>query len=71
MNSELLLDPNRVGRPLRETGIYVRARDAKGKWGSHDLVWLSRDSVLQWLKSRGGDNPWAEQTVLALLGHHP
>lgn len=50
------------------TGIYVRAMD-DGKWGSHDILVLDKKSLLVWLKSRGGDNPWAEDVVGILLGH--
>lgn len=53
------------------TEIYVRAIGFDGKWDSVDLAQLDRASVISWLKSRGGDNPWAENTVLILLGHEP
>ena len=59
-------DPARLTRP--ETGIYVRAR-VGGKWQAVDLSHLSRDSLYAWLRSRGGSNPWAENTVALLLGH--
>ncbi len=62
----LQTDPERQSG---DTGIYVRAQDINGKWGSFDICELTRASLLEWLKSRGGDNPWAENTVLILLGH--
>ena len=61
------IDPLRCRFP--ETGIYVRAQDDKGHWGSFDIAYLDRPSLMMWLRSRGGDNPWAENTVAALLGH--
>ena len=53
-----------------ESGIYVRAK-LGDKWGSYDIAHLERESLVAWLKSRGGDNPWAENCVLLLLGHEP
>lgn len=50
------------------TGIYVRAVFLDGKYGSADIMELDRVSLLRWLRSRGGENLWAENTVLALLG---
>jgi len=57
------------------TGIFVRAKlqstnaADNGKWGPHDIADLTRESLVAWLRSRGGHNEWAEQTVLILLGH--
>jgi hypothetical protein len=64
---ELDVDPKRVGM-YGNTGIFVRAR-SDGKWGNHDITELTSESLLAWLQSRGGDNPWAESVVLLLLGH--
>ena len=50
------------------TGIYVRAKRGE-KWGSHDIVVLTRDSLQAWLRSRGEKNEWAESVVAILLGH--
>lgn len=50
------------------TGIYVRAR-YNGRIDNYDIIELDRDSLVRWLKSRGGSNEWAENTVLLLLGH--
>ena len=61
------VDPRRIDYP--GTGIYVRARHPDTGWESVDISWLDRDSLRRWLTSRGGDNPWAENTVLILLGH--
>jgi hypothetical protein len=64
---ELETDLARVELP--ETGILVRAKNAWGLWEAVDIAHLSLDSLYEWLRSRGGDNPWAENTVAILLGH--
>lgn len=51
------------------TGIYVRAQLPDGKWDAVDIIHLDKPSLLEWLRSRGGDNPWAEDVVGILLGH--
>ena len=55
------------------TGIYVRALTfgEEGVATSADIAELDTDSLLRFLRSRGGDNEWAEGVVLALLGHAP
>ncbi len=63
---DLNIDPARRG--MENTGIYVRAKD-EGKWQSVDIVYLDKASLLRWLRSRGGDNKWAESVVGVLLGH--
>lgn len=60
-------DPNRMVY-ASATGIYVRAMRG-GKWDSVDIGELDRASLLAWLRSRGGDNKWAENTVGLLLDH--
>jgi len=69
---ELIVDPTRVSDHGQthgiSTGIYVRAR-LGDKWGSHDIIELSLDSLRVWLRSRGGENEWAENVVCMLLGH--
>jgi hypothetical protein len=65
---ELRVDPNRSEKLADSTGIYVRAIYL-GKWGSYDIAQLDKESLLEWLRSRGGDNPWAEDVVGILLGH--
>jgi len=50
-------------------GLYIRAEFPDGKWGAADIAQLTKGSLLSWLKSRGGDNPWAEDVVGILLGH--
>jgi len=52
-----------------ETGIVVRAKLPNGKIDSVDIAFLDKDSLLKWLRSRGGQNEFAEEVVLVLLGH--
>ena len=65
---DLQVSEDRFGK-FATTGIYVRAKNPAGKWGSFDIADLDRDSLHTWLRSRGGDNLWAENCVLMLLGH--
>ena len=65
-----MIDVDRVGRSLR-TGIHVRARGVNGRYRTCDIGELDRDSLLNWLCSRGGSNVWAEDVVGILLGHGP
>jgi hypothetical protein len=70
---DLAIDWERVneypGKDGHVTGIFVRAKGEDGRWRSVDIAWLTKQSLLSFLKSRGGDNPWAENTVGILLGH--
>jgi hypothetical protein len=59
-------DPARDGLP---TGIFVRAVSRDGKFHSVDISTLTKDALFTWLRSRGGNNPWAENTVALLLGY--
>lgn len=53
------------------TGFSVRALDGD-RWTSADIGQLDTESLYRFLRSRGGDNPWAESIVLGILGHdHP
>jgi hypothetical protein len=63
---ELTADPHRAHLP--ETGICVRAK-AAGRWQAVDIIHLDAASLLTWLRSRGGKNEWAENTVGILLSH--
>jgi hypothetical protein len=64
----LRYDPERNFPPLAgATGIYVRAQRPDGRWDNADIAELDRDSLLAWLRSR--DAGFAEQVVLAMLGH--
>lgn len=64
------VDPARWQQKERwQTGMHTRALDPAGNWRSVDIAVLDSESVLAWLRSRGGRNPWAEQAILYLLGH--
>ena len=63
----LYVDESRIDLP--ETGIPVRAAILGAEYLSYDLVHLDTASLKAWLKSRGGTNEWAEETVMILLGH--
>lgn len=64
----LQADQNRM-QLAGASGIYVRAQRAEGQWDSVDIAELTAASLFEWLRSRGGENQWAEATVLILLGH--
>lgn len=51
-----------------QTGIFVRAK-VGDKWDSIDIATLDKPSLLSFLKSRGGDNRWAEDVCGIILGH--
>lgn len=64
------VDPERWAdeQGLWQTGIFVRAKVGE-KFESVDIAVLKKESLLAWLRSRGGSNPWAEYTVAMMLGH--
>jgi hypothetical protein len=66
----LTVDPERAAQFHGESGIFVRAKDGD-KWVNADIAELDKSSLLAWLRSRGGDNPCAENTVGLLFGHGP
>lgn len=63
----LYFDETRAEMP--ETGIYIRAKYPAGGWGSVDIAHLDRVSLHRFLRGRGGENLWAENVVMTLLGH--
>lgn len=65
MDMVLKVDPKRFG--TGDTGIFVRALDEKGKWGSFDVCDLEHASLVEWMKK--GDAKFLERLVCALLGH--
>lgn len=68
------VDPSRLRDigDIAGTGIYVRAYDEQHrKWMSVDISTLTFESLRRWLRSRGGQNPWAENTVGIILGYGP
>jgi hypothetical protein len=70
---DLRIDPQRadLADNFPRTGIFVRAKDQTGKHQSVDIALLNKASLLALLRSRGGRNEWAENTVGLLLGHGP
>lgn len=73
MPTELSVDPNRTTEatsPFR-TGFPLRARFPDGSYGAADVAQLDRASLWSWLRSREGDNRFAESFLLQLLGHAP
>lgn len=73
---ELIIDKDRlqdiVDGKLNQTGILVRATN-DGEIGNYDIVALTKDSLLEWLRSRD-DNPdtgasWREQVIMIVFGH--
>lgn len=63
----LVADISRT-KNYEESGVYVRAKVGE-RWENVDAVYLTKESLLEWLRSRGGDNPWAEEFICMLLGH--
>ena len=70
---DLHIDPQRavMAENFPRTGIFVRAKDQGGKHQSVDIALLNKASLLALLRSRGGQNEWAENMVGLLLGHGP
>jgi len=68
---DLVTDPDRWHKhgTSNITGIFIRAKNPDGEWVSADIAVLDKPSLLRWLKSRGGENRWAEDVVGILLGH--
>ena len=68
---ELIVDVERHTENMKRevrTGVLVRAK-MDDRFINADIADLDKASLLTWLKSRGGDNRWAEDTVGILLGH--
>lgn len=52
-----------------ETGIYVRALIPGDIFYTVDIGVLDKESLLEYLRMRGGSNPIAENIIGLLLGH--
>ncbi|HZU84382.1 MAG TPA: hypothetical protein VE987_15740 [Polyangiaceae bacterium] len=64
----LTIDPRRYAEQEPNTGILVRAEWPGGaQFMNADIAWLTRDSVLEWLRDR--DERFLKSTILLLLGH--
>jgi hypothetical protein len=67
---ELRIDMKRITKSVWTVpAILVRAKNEHGHFQTCDISDLDRESLLTWLRSRGGSNALAEATVLILLGH--
>ena len=62
-------DPSRDKNRHRVSGIYVRAIGSDGVRGTYDIAELDDESLTKWLRSDGGENLLAENTVRILLGY--
>jgi uncharacterized protein (DUF927 family) len=69
---DLLVDAQRlIDFGDNRTGIFVRAKFPNGKWDTADIIILTKESLIEWLESRGEKNEWAESCVGLLLGYGP
>lgn len=62
-------DPKSYMRDVVTTDIFVRAQRPDDSWDAVDIWELSLESLIRWLRSRGGQNPHAESVLAAALGH--
>lgn len=82
MTSNLRVDKARLGRRFAIVDvdfvddpdfdvveIPIRAQGDDTKYGTYDVAELDKRSLLEWLRSRGGVNSFAENVVGLLLGH--
>lgn len=53
---------------INHTGIYTRCQ-INGKFKNVDIAQLSKENLMSFLRCRGGENEYAENAVLCLLGH--
>jgi len=68
MNPSYYVDQTRLD--ILDSGFPIRAKNrATGRYDTYDIIQLDKPSLLAWLRSRGGDNEYAENVVLLLLGH--
>ena len=65
----LNVNPDRYGEEGYNTGIFIRALTPEGKWDSVDIAVLDKESLFEFLRSRGGENVWAENCVSILFGY--
>lgn len=64
----LTVDPARVGKMHDITGIFVRAKNQDGSYGSYDIAELDKPSLKTWLMSRN-DTQWMLDVIGVILGH--
>lgn len=63
------VDEARIKR-TGQTRVYVRAR-FEGEFASYDIATLTRESLLNWIRSAEHPQMRAEAVLLALLDHEP
>lgn len=68
---QLKIDEERYQGAWDATGICVRAQRENGTYETVDISSLTKESLLVWLKSEGGDNRFAEDAVGIMLEHGP
>jgi hypothetical protein len=51
------------------TGLYIRAQRPDDRWDSVDIAELDRDSLVEFVLSRGPVNDWARDIIVIILGH--
>lgn len=66
---DLKTAPDRQGTLHEATGLYVRAQGQDGRWDTYDMAELDRDSLVEFIRSRGEVSTWAVHITLILLGH--
>lgn len=67
---DLKVDPARMQEWDGVSGIQVRGT-LNGQAGTVDVAVLDKASLRLWLRSRGGNNPFAEDAMAMALGHGP
>lgn len=51
------------------TGIFVRAIGQDNRWGTYDIAELDRDSLVDFVRSRGEVSTWGLHIILIMLDH--
>jgi hypothetical protein len=68
-DEKITIDPQRVAEgEYYRTGILIRAWNGE-KWVTADIAQIDKRSLYVWLRSEGGNNRLAENTVAIFLGH--
>jgi len=60
-------DPMRIGSHEYDTGFFVRIDDPTIM--TIDVGELDRDSLVEWLRSRGEVSDWCMSFILRIMGH--
>lgn len=66
----LQFDKERLNHYEDVATFYVRGYNPKTEeYENHDVAHLTKESLLRWLRSRGGRNIFAENYIMSYLGH--